>query len=400
MKILVINSGSSSVKFGLFEQDGALREIAGGQLEKIGEPSSRLSYQCQAASGETQAFAQELAAADHRQAFAALFKVFAALPALAGGAPDAIGHRVVHGGERFSGPARLSPEAVEQIRALIPLAPLHNPANVLGIEICADAFPHTPQIAVFDTAFHQTLPPHAYRYAVPETWYTEQGIRRYGFHGSSHQYLARRAAEHLGRPAGTLKLISLHLGNGASAAAIQHGQSIDTSMGFTPLEGLVMGTRSGDLDPMAALQAAERAGLEATRAALSHQSGLKGLCGGNDLREILAREAAGDGKAKLAVELYCYRIRKYIGAYFAILGGIDGLIFSGGVGENSAAIRARVCHGLECLGIVLSPTANEARTADVNEIQAEGQNLKILVIRTDEELEIARQTAERAQASA
>jgi len=399
MKILVINCGSSSVKFGLFEQNGKLGEIAGGQLEKIGEASSRLSYHCQNVRGETQTFTQAIAAADHRQAFAALFDAFRAIPALAGQAPDAIGHRVVHGGEGFKGPTLATEAVIQQIRALNPLAPLHNPVNLLGLEICAQAFPQTPQVAVFDTAFHQTLPPHAFRYAVPDAWYFEHGIRRYGFHGTSHQYLARAAAEHLGRPAGTLKLITLHLGNGASAAAVLHGDSIDTSMGFTPLEGLVMGSRSGDLDPMAALQAAEVFGLGPTRDALTRQSGLKGLCGGNDLREILAQEAAGDEKAKLAVDLYCYRIRKYIGAYFAVLGGIDGLVFAGGVGENSPAIRARVCAGLECLNLSIDPAANNlAKKAETTEIQAIGKTPKILVIRTDEELEIARQTAELAQA--
>jgi len=398
MKILVINCGSSSVKFGLFEQDGKLGEIAAGQLEKIGEASSRLAYRCQTGGGETQTFAQDVAAEDHRQAFAALFAAFQSIPALSGAAPDAIGHRVVHGGELFNGPARITQTVIEQIRELNPLAPLHNPVNLLGIEICAQAFPQTPQVAVFDTAFHQTLPPHAFCYAVPENWYLAHGIRRYGFHGSSHQYLARAAAEHLGRPADTLKLITLHLGNGASAAAILNGHSIDTSMGFTPLEGLVMGSRSGDLDAMAALQAAEIFGLEPTRHALMHESGLLGLCGGNDLREILAAEAAGDDKAQLAVKLYCYRIRKYVGAYFAVLGGLDALVFSGGVGENSPAIRAQVCAGLSCLGIDIDLSANHpSRETAIAELQTAGKTPKILLIRTDEEREIARQTAQLTQ---
>jgi len=229
---------------------------------------------------------------------------------------------------------------------------------------------------------------------VPDNWYRGQGIRRYGFHGTSHQYLSRRAAEHLGLPADSLKLITLHLGNGASAAAIRHGKSIDTSMGFTPLEGLVMGSRSGDLDPMAALQAVEWFGLEPTRHALMNQSGLKGLCGSNDLREITAKEAEGDGAAKLALDIYCHRIRKYIGGYFAILGGIDALIFSGGVGENSAPVRARVCAGLECLGLVLDISANTSQAqGDILEIQPQGKTPQILVIQTNEELEIANQTA-------
>jgi len=393
MKILVINCGSSSVKFGWFALDGKAVEIAGGQLEKIGEAASRLSYHCKNSLGETTKFSQELQAEDHALAFAAIFAAFRSVPGLSGAAPDAIGHRVVHGGELFDGPALVDETVMAKIRELNPIAPLHNPVNLLGIEICAQAFPQTPQVAVFDTAFHQTLPAHAYRYAVPEDWYSGQGIRRYGFHGTSHQYLAREAAEHLGRPADTLKLITLHLGNGASAAAIKHGQSIDTSMGFTPLEGLVMGSRSGDLDPMAALEVAEVFGVEKAKKMLTHQSGLIGLCGDNDLREILAQEAAGDGAAKLAVDLYVYRIKKYVGAYFAILGGIDALVFSGGVGENSPVIRARVCEGLECLGLAVDAAANESKPqAELMEIQPAGKTPKILVIRTDEELEIALQT--------
>lgn len=400
MKILVINCGSSSVKFGLFELGGSATELVGGQLEKIGEAESRLVYHYQDASGDASKAEQTVTAPDHRQAFSTIFAAFRSIPSIAGGIiPDAIGHRVVHGGEFFNEPVRIDGPVLERIRDLNPLAPLHNPVNVLGMEICAEAFPATPQVAVFDTAFHQTLPTYAYRYAVPENWYREAGIRRYGFHGTSHQYLTHKAAAYLGRPAVDLKLITLHLGNGASAAAVRHGKSIDTSMGFTPLEGLVMGSRSGDLDPMAALQAAELLGLEATRHALMNQSGLKGLCGGNDLREIIAKEAEGDETAKLALDVYCHRIRKYLGGYFAILGGIDALVFSGGVGENSAPIRERVCEGLECLGLSVDKTLNGSkRQGDIMEIQSLGKTPKILVIQTNEELEIANQTAATIQA--
>lgn len=398
MKILVINCGSSSVKFGSFELGGNATELVGGQLEKIGEAESHLSLQYQEPGGKTGKVSQAVTAPGHRQAFAAIFAAFRAIPALADGIPDAIGHRVVHGGEYFNKPVRIGPAVFERIRELNPLAPLHNPVNLLGIEICGEAFPGTPQVAVFDTAFHQTLPAFAYRYAVPDNWYSEHAIRRYGFHGTSHQYLARKAAHYLGKPAETLKLITLHLGNGASAAAINAGKSIDTSMGFTPLEGLVMGSRSGDLDPMAALQAVELFGLEPTRHALMNQSGLKGLCGSNDLREIIAKEAEGDGAAKLALDLYCHRIRKYIGAYFAILGGIDALVFSGGVGENSAPVRERVCADLECLGLKIDKKANLVRLqSEVMEIQLSGNTPKILVINTNEELEIANQTADLVQ---
>jgi acetate kinase len=386
MKILVINCGSSSVKFGLFAVEDSPRVMLSGQVEKIGEATSRISYRY---ADERAKQSKTLVAEDHPQAFAAILDVLHTTAL-----PDAIGHRVVHGGELFSRPTRIDATVIANIRALCPLAPLHNPVNLLGIEICAQTFPQIPQVAVFDTAFHQTLPPHAFHYAVPQNWYHDQGIRRYGFHGTSHQYLARKAAEYLNKPYDSLKLITLHLGNGASAVAIKHGKSIDTSMGFTPLEGLVMGSRSGDLDPMAALHAVEYFGLDQTRHLLTHESGLKGLCGDNDLREILVKAEQGNANAKLAIEVYVYRIKKYIGAYFAILGGVDALVFSGGVGENSAEIRASVCEGLECLGLTIEANTNQQNIPeDILEIQPFGNVPKILVIRTNEELEIALQTA-------
>ncbi|MDD5034543.1 MAG: acetate kinase [Methylococcaceae bacterium] len=393
MKILVINCGSSSIKFSLFQEaDEKIALIADGMLEKIGETESRLLYRSRVDGKLSPASERGLKAEDHREAFVPIVDALRAEGPLAHCDPDAIGHRVVHGGETFIGPALVDDEVLAQIRSLCPLAPLHNPVNLLGIDICRKVFPHSPQIAVFDTAFHQTLPPRAYRYAVPEAWFERYGIRRYGFHGTSHQYLTMKAADYLGCNPHSLKLIILHLGNGASATAVKNGNSIDTSMGFTPAEGLVMGTRSGDLDPVAALYAAELFGIEQTRQDLLHRSGLKGLCRTNDMREILVLEAKGDEEARLAVELYCYRIQQYIGAYFAILGGIDALIFSGGIGENSPPIRSRIINELECLGLVIDDCANH-RCGEILEIQAEGNRTKILVIRTDEALEIARQTS-------
>ena len=387
MNILVINCGSSSIKFAVLELAGDChRTLLSGLLERIGEPRGVLRLTLPEAAALP---SEPVAAADHREAFAA---VFAALGRhLTGVEPAAVGHRVVHGGTAFSRAARVDDAVIAAIRQLIPLARLHNPVNLLGIEICRAAYPHLPQVAVFDTAFHQTLPPHAYRYAIPAAWYRELGIRRYGFHGTAHQYLAERAQAHCGRP---LNLITLHLGNGASACAIRQGRCVDTSMGFTPLEGLVMGTRSGDLDPAAALFAAGRMGIEKAETALLYDSGMQGLCGSNDLRDILGRAEAGDEAAQLAVEAYCHRVRKYLGAYYAVLGSVDALVFSGGVGENAVEIRRRVCEGLEGLGIRLDPAANAAPAAtEVAELQAAGSPVRVLRIRANEELAIAFQTA-------
>lgn len=331
-KVLVINCGSSSIKYGLFAMEpGHL--LASGLLERIGETVSLIRHRAENAQGELVEHQQEIEAPDHRAAFANIVAILRGTFGFkAGDGPDAIGHRVVHGGEIFSASVAINQTVIDAIRNLIPLAPLHNPANLTGIEACREIFPSVPQVAVFDTAFHQTMPPHAFRYAIPETWYSSHGIRRYGFHGSSHRYVASRAAEYMQRPLADLKLITLHLGNGASAAAIQHGRSIDTSMGFTPLEGLVMGTRCGDLDAAIPLHLENVLGQSADelQEALNRDSGLKGLCGSNDLREVLAGEQAGDERARLALDVYCYRIRKYIGAYFVALGGLDALIFTGG----------------------------------------------------------------------
>jgi acetate kinase len=393
-KVLVINCGSSSIKYGLFAMEpGHL--LASGLLECIGESVSLIHHRTENAQGELVEHKQEIEAPDHRAAFAHIAEVLRNASGFeAGQEPDAIGHRVVHGGEAFSASVAINQTVIDTIRNLVPLAPLHNPANLTGIEICRKTFPSVPQVAVFDTAFHQTMPPQAFRYAVPETWYSRHGIRRYGFHGSSHRYVAGRAADYLQRPLEDLKLITLHLGNGASAAAIIHGRSIDTSMGFTPLEGLVMGTRCGDLDAAIPLHLENVLGQSADELeeALNRDSGLKGLCGSNDLREVLAAEQAGDDRARLALDVYCYRIRKYIGAYFAALDGLDGLIFTGGVGENAPLIRSRVCQGLDKLGIAIDPEANDRALEEISEIGCSGHSVRVLAVRTNEELQIARET--------
>jgi acetate kinase len=396
MKILVINSGSSSLKYRLF--DTARRSVlAVGIAERIGEGEGILHRQWRGAEGGMEQSEHPVALRDHR---AALTAIVAALQA-SGAADDlrqmaAIGHRVVHGGEVFRAPTLIDDQVVAAIRNLIPLAPLHNPSNLMGIELCREMFAGTPQVAVFDTAFHQTMPPRAYHYALPQEMYTQHHVRRYGFHGSSHAFVAKRAAQYLGRPLESLKLITLHLGNGASAAAVEHGRSIDTSMGMTPLEGLVMGTRSGDIDPALVFYLGRLSGKDpvALEHMLNEESGLIGLCGANDMREVLRRGAAGDERARLALDVYCYRIKKYIGAYYAALGGADALVFTAGVGENAAAVRGMACAGLESLGIRLDPRKNAAVIGEVGEIHAADAAVKILVIRTDEELEIAVRTEE------
>ncbi|MBU4034611.1 MAG: acetate kinase, partial [Proteobacteria bacterium] len=334
MKILVLNSVSSSIKYQLFDmRDESV--LAAGSVEQIGEPGSHLSHYVRTPLVEMEKTIRALPIPDHRQGFELISAILRETGALADtGELRGIGHRVVHGGEQFKDPARVTPAVLAAIRALIPLAPLHNPANLLGMEVAMETAPSVPQVAVFDTAFHQSIPPHAYRYAIPKRLYETHQVRRYGFHGTSHRYVAKKAAEFLEKPLNTLNLISLHLGNGASAAAIQQGRCIDTSMGFTPLEGLIMGTRCGDLDPAIIFYLARETGLSSgeIEAILNKESGLKGICGVNDMRTIGEMAGSGNAEAQLAVAMYCYRIKKYIGAYQAVIGELDGLIFTGGIG--------------------------------------------------------------------
>lgn len=370
MRILVLNCGSSSIKYRLFDGDDVATE---GIVERIGEPGSEV--------------------ADHR---AGLESIMTALvPLTDDGRLDAIGHRVVHGGEEFVEPTLIDTEVIERIRSQIPLAPLHNPANLIGIEVAFDLEPELPQVAVFDTAFHRTLPAHAYRYALPEHTYRDHGVRRYGFHGTSHSYVASLAASHLGRDRSEIDLITLHLGNGASAAAIRGGESVETSMGLSPLEGLVMGSRSGDIDPAIVFHLQRSAGMsgDEVEAMLNRESGLLGLSGDNDMREIQRRAGDGDPEARLAIEVYCHRIRKYVGAYLAVLGGADAIVFTGGIGENQADIRQRSLAGLERLGIAIDSERNAGADpgAGPAPIHAVDSGIEVLVIATNEELEIANQ---------
>jgi acetate kinase len=393
MNILVINSGSSSVKYQILDlADGTV--LTGGSLERIGEPESRLIHYWLDEENARREITRHGPVPDHAQAFEQIAAVMRESGAAVQIALDGIGHRVVHGGERFSAPTLIDRDVVEALRGMSALAPLHNPPNLTGIEVCLRLFPEVPQVAVFDTAFHQTLPARAYRYAVPDAWYRGHHVRRYGFHGTSHAWVARQAASHLQQPLESLGLITLHLGNGASAAAIQSGRCVDTSMGFTPLEGLMMGTRSGDIDPAILIYLNRETGidLEDLDYQLNQESGLKGVCGVNDMREAQRLAATGDERARLAIDMYCYRIRKYIGAYYAVLGHLDALVFTAGIGENSPPIRRQSCAGLDRFGIRIDDARNTQAGSGVFEIQAEDAPVRVLVVPTNEELEIAHQT--------
>ena len=394
MKILVMNSGSSSLKFQLFAMED-LTVLASGLIEAIGEAGGHISLHYLDEDGVQQEHEQQQDIAGQREAveaMATLFKdkkIISDVRQLAG-----VGHRVVHGGEAFHEPILVTDEVLNGIRELNPLAPLHNPANITGIEVVREKVPDVPQVAVFDTAFHQSIPDYAYLYALPYKLYTDQKVRRYGFHGTSHAYVSKTAAEYLRRPYDELKIITLHLGNGASAAAIDHGVCVDTSMGLTPLEGLVMGTRSGDLDPAILFYLARETGMDINEldTLLNKESGLKGICGNNDMRSIDKLAGEGDKQALLAFNIFCYRIKKYIGSYLAVLGGVDCLIFTGGIGENAVSVRARCLTGLENLGLVFDPLKNTNRSENIMEIQSDDSPCKILVVPTNEELEIAKQT--------
>ena len=395
MKVLVLNAGSSSIKYELFDMTNR-KALASGLVERIGEEQGRLKQSFQRA-GKQDELLREGTVADHREGFAWIAEALRETEALTG--PDdlfAVGHRVVHGGEAFRAPALIDDRVIEQIRDQVPLAPLHNPANLVGIEVATSGMPGIPHVAVFDTAFHYSIPPPAYHYALPYELYEQHHVRRYGFHGTSHGFVAKEAAIHLERDLDTLNLITLHLGNGASVTAIRNGKSVDTSMGMTPLEGLVMGTRSGDLDPAIVFYLARETGLdsEAIESVLNRKSGLKGICGANDMREVLRRAGEGDERAALAIDIYTYRIKKYIGAYCAALGRTDAIVFTAGIGENSPEIRARVVAGLLGLGIEIDPARNETPGTETREIQSADSAVKVLVIPTDEELEIAEQTVE------
>lgn len=391
MKILVINAGSSSLKYQLFDMaDHSV--MAKGQCERIGIDGSKLKHT--PAGRDTVEIVEPMK--DHGDA---INLVLGALTDSGHGVLadmseiGAVGHRVVHGGEMFSESALITEKVMQAIRDCIPLAPLHNPPNIIGIEACQKAMPGVPQVAVFDTAFHQTMPKAAYMYAIPYALYEKHKIRRYGFHGTSHKYVARRAAELLGKPIEELKIVTCHLGNGSSITAVDCGKSVDTSMGFTPLAGVPMGTRSGDIDPaiVTFLMDNENMTAKEVDSLLNKESGVYGISGvSSDFRDLYAAADSGNERAITAVEMFAYSIKKYVGAYAAAMGGLDALVFTAGIGENTCDVRERVTEGLEFLGVAIDKEENLKRGE--HEITAKGAKVRTLVIPTNEELMIALDT--------
>ncbi|MFE1959835.1 acetate kinase [Streptomyces sp. NPDC059479] len=392
-RVLVLNSGSSSLKYQLLDmRDGS--RLAVGLVERIGEKTSRLVHTAPAGADEGRRERTDRIA-DHAKALEAVADELAH-DGLGLDSPElaAIGHRVVHGGLKFSEPVVVDDGVLAEIERLVPVAPLHNPANLIGIRTARALRPDLPQVAVFDTAFHRAMPEHAARYAIDTATADAHRIRRYGFHGTSHAYVSRRTAELLGKDPSEVNVIVLHLGNGASASAVAGGRCVDTSMGLTPLEGLVMGTRSGDIDPAVTFHLRRVAGMSVDEIdeLLNKKSGLVGLCGDNDMREIRRRIDAGDERARLAFSIYIHRLKKYIGAYSAVLGRVDAVAFTAGVGENAAEVREAAVAGLEVFGLAVDAQRNAVRSGEPRIISPDGARTVVAVVPTDEELEIARQT--------
>ncbi|MDR1978437.1 MAG: acetate kinase [Synergistaceae bacterium] len=392
MKVLVINCGSSSLKYQLFDMDGE-KVLAKGLVERIGIEGARIKH----TKTGMESVVVETPIPDHKAGIklvldALLDKKHGALSSL--DELSAVGHRVVHAGEKFAASVRLDGKVMDALKECVPLAPLHNPANIMGIEAVSDALPRVPQVGVFDTAFHQTMPNTAFLYAVPYGYYEKYGVRRYGFHGTSHYYVAHRAAAILGQPIEKLKIVTCHLGNGSSITAVDGGRSVDTSMGFTPLAGVPMGTRCGDIDPalVAFIAETEQLSFKDIDFLLNKKSGMLGLSGvSSDLRDIEEAAERGESRSKLALQVLAYGIKKYIGAYAAAMGGIDAVVFTAGVGENSATIRAMACEGLGFMGIELDDSRNAIRSKE-GLISTDSAKVKVLVVPTDEELVIARDT--------
>ncbi|WP_372348681.1 acetate kinase [Streptomyces sp. KL116D] len=392
-RVLVLNSGSSSVKYQLLDMRDSSR-LAAGLVERIGEETSRLKH-TPLLGGGGEAREQNRPIADHEEALKAVAAELAQ-DGLGLDSPElaAIGHRVVHGGKFFTQPTVIDDAVLKEVERLIPVAPLHNPANLTGIHTAMTLRPDLPQVAVFDTAFHTTMPESASRYAIDVKTADEHRVQRYGFHGTSHAYVSRKTAELLGRAPEEVNVIVLHLGNGASASAVRGGVCVDTSMGLTPLEGLVMGTRSGDVDPAVIFHLMRVGNMSADEidVLLNKKSGLIGLCGDNDMREIRRRIDEGDQEAQLAFDIYVHRLKKYIGAYYAVLGRVDALAFTAGVGENAAPVREAAVAGLEELGLTVDGELNSVRSDEARIISPEYARVAVAVVPTDEELEIAQQT--------
>ncbi|SMD45734.1 acetate kinase [Aquiflexum balticum DSM 16537] len=392
MKILVLNSGSSSLKYQLFEMPNEI-PLCSGLVDRIGLENSTLTHNFHR-NGEKEVFKIEGNIQDHEEGLLAVNKLLLDPEKGVISSVDevvAIGHRVVHGGEQFASTTLITKEVKDKIKELFALAPLHNPPNFIGITVAERVFPNAQQIAVFDTAFHQSMPPRAYRYAIPKELYTDFGIRAYGFHGTSHLYVSKKAIEYLNNP--DAKIITIHLGNGSSMTAIKGGQSIDHSMGLGPMGGLVMGTRSGDIDPSIIFHLINERGFKAKEVndILNKKSGLLGLCGLSDMRDVKKAMEEGNQDAILAYELYAYRIQKYIGTFTASLNGLDAIVFTAGIGENDPDMREAVCKNMDFFGISLDKSKNKIKSSDIREVNEKESKVKILVIPTNEELEIGKQ---------
>ncbi|OHB58473.1 MAG: acetate kinase [Planctomycetes bacterium GWF2_50_10] len=390
MLILVINCGSSSIKYQLFEINSQYTILAKGLVERIGLPGSNIAHK---PNGKDEVVINK-DLPDHRAALAAIEE--ALVSPVHGVIKDVneiagVGHRVVHGGEKFTRSILINEHVLDAIRENAKLAPLHNPPNITGIEVSQALMPGVPNVAVFDTAIHQTMPKKAYLYGLPIDLYHKHGIRKYGFHGTSHGYVAKQAAKLLNKPFETLKIITCHLGNGGSITAFDHGKSVDTSMGLTPLEGIVMGTRSGDIDPAIVLYLQEELGvsLSQTNDLLNKQSGLKGLCGKNDMRDIVKLANQGEEMAQVAIDVFCYRIQKYIGSYVAVLNGVNAIVFTAGIGENSPFLREQVLENFSYLGLKLDTAKNRANEQIFS---TKDSKVAAMMIRTNEELVIAQDT--------
>ena len=398
MKILVVNTGSSSIKYRLFEmEDSSL--LASGLIEKIGAESSIVGHKSYKATG-VESLKNEQKIENHKVGLELVAKLF--IDEKYGCIKDyseitAVGHRIVHGGEDLIDPVFATPEAIKKVEDLVPLAPLHNSAHLMGIEVALQVFPNAKHVFVMDTSFHHTIPEHAYMYAIPYEFYEKNKMRKYGFHGTSHKYVAHALANHLGKNIADLNIISVHLGNGSSITAVQKGKSIDTSMGLTPLPGLIMGTRCGDIDPAICcfIAKANNIDIKAVDDILNKKSGFLGICGSSDMREVLDKAKAGDPKGVLAIEMLVYQIVKYIGAYFAILGGLDCVLFTAGIGENAADIREKVVEKLTGFGITLNNEANRENNGEmskITKISGDDSKIGVFVVPTNEELQIAKDT--------
>lgn len=394
MKILVLNSGSSSVKYQLFNMDDE-HVLAKGVVQRIGIDNSFLEHE----NSKGKEVTIEADIPNHATGIKMVIDVL--LDKEHGVLENmdeisAVGHRVVHGGEKFAESTLITDEVLKQIEEVSDLAPLHNPHNLTGIKVCEELLPGKPQVAVFDTAFHQTMPKKAFMYALPYEYYQKYGVRRYGFHGTSHKYVAQRVAHLMGQPLEDLKIVTCHLGNGASLAAVDGGKSVDTSMGLTPLEGLVMGTRCGDIDPaiIPFIMAKEGLSVEEIDDVMNKKSGLYGVSGiSNDSRDVEEAAAEGNERAQIALDIFNYRVRKYIGAYTAAMGGVDAIVFTAGIGENAKEIREAIIGDLKFLNITIDKEANDSRGKEV-EISTKDSKVKVFVIPTNEELMIARDTKE------